>query len=92
MTSQSVPWTRAANLPILTSEADFSSLSDEELIVCLRAGRGEAMTELFDRYYVTVRSIARRVLRNSEDVADVVQAGRKVSAFLWRENPLLRIQ
>jgi len=48
-------------------------MTDEELIQCLKAGRSEAMTHLFDRYYVIVRSIARKLLRNSEDVADVVQ-------------------
>jgi len=31
------------------------------------------MTHLFDRYYLIVRSIARKLLRNPEDVADVVQ-------------------
>jgi RNA polymerase sigma-70 factor (ECF subfamily) len=39
----------------------------------MKAGRNEAMTHLFDRYYVIVRSIARKLLRNPEDVADVVQ-------------------
>lgn len=73
MTSQSLPLTAPAKLSTRASEADLSRLTDEELIVCLRAGRSEAMTHLFDRYYVTVRSIARRVLRNSEDIADIVQ-------------------
>lgn len=73
MTSQSLPLTVPAKLSSLTSETDLSRLTDEELIFCLRAGRNEAMTHLFDRFYVIVRSIARRVLRNSEDIADVVQ-------------------
>ncbi len=73
VTSQSLPLTTPANLRILASDADLSRLTDEELILCLRAGRSEAMTHLFDRYYITVRSVARRVLRNSEDIADVVQ-------------------
>src|SRR5713226_1678657 len=32
-----------------------------------------AFGQLFDRYYVAVRSVARKILRNPEDVADVIQ-------------------
>ncbi|PYT84614.1 MAG: hypothetical protein DMG40_01085 [Acidobacteria bacterium] len=73
MTSQSLPIAASAKLSTSPSEADLSRLTDEELILCLRAGSSEAMTHLFDRYYVAVRGIARRVLRNSEDIADVIQ-------------------
>ena len=73
MTSQSLPLAARANLRTLVSEADLSRMTDEELIQCLRAGTSEAMTQLFNRYYVIVRSIARKLLRNQEDVADVVQ-------------------
>ena len=73
MTSQSMPLATRANLRTLVSEADLSRMTDEELIFCLKAGRSEAMTHLFDRYYVIVRSIARKLLRNPEDVADAVQ-------------------
>ena len=73
MTSQSMPLATRANLRTLVSEADLSRMTDEELIFCLKAGRSEAMTHLFDRYFVIVRSIARKLLRNPEDVADAVQ-------------------
>jgi len=73
VTSQSLPIAASAKLSTSPSEADLSRLTDEELILCLRAGSSEAMTHLFDRYYVAVRGIARRVLRNSEDIADVIQ-------------------
>ena len=73
MTSQSLPLATRAGLRSLAGDADLSRLTDEELIHCLKAGRSEAMTHLFDRYYVIVRSIARKLLRNPEDVADVVQ-------------------
>src|SRR5713101_8559160 len=47
--------------------------SDNDLIVLVQEGSEEAFGQLFDRYYVAVRSVARKILRNSEDVADVVQ-------------------
>ena len=46
---------------------------DEELILLIQKGDHKAFGQVFDRYYVAVRSIARRILRNPEDVADVVQ-------------------
>jgi len=73
VTSQSLPLATRANLGTSFSNEDLSRLTDEQLIQCLKAGRNEAMTHLFDRYYVIVRSIARKLLRNPEDVADVVQ-------------------
>src|SRR5216684_7685655 len=50
-----------------------ASPSDNDLIVLVRTGSEEAFGQLFDRYYVAVRSVARKILRNSEDVADVIQ-------------------
>ena len=73
MTTQSLSLATRANLQPSVSDQDLSRLSDEQLIQCLEAGRDEAMTHLFDRYYSIVRSIARKLLRNPEDVADVVQ-------------------
>lgn len=32
-----------------------------------------AFGQLFDRYYIAVRSVSRKILRNPEDVADVIQ-------------------
>jgi RNA polymerase sigma-70 factor (ECF subfamily) len=73
VTSQSLSLTTPADLLSLDKAGDFSRLTDEQLMHCLTAGKDEAMTHLFDRYYVAVRTIARRVLRNPEDVADAVQ-------------------
>jgi RNA polymerase sigma-70 factor (ECF subfamily) len=47
--------------------------SDNDLIVFVQKGSEEAFGQLFDRYYVAVRSVARKILRNPEDVADVIQ-------------------
>jgi len=47
--------------------------SDNDLIVLVQKGSEEAFGQLFDRYYVAVRSVARKILKNPEDVADVVQ-------------------
>lgn len=73
MTTQSLSLATRANLQPSVTDQDLSRLTDEQLIQCLKAGRNEAMTHLFDRYYVIVRSIARKMLRNPEDVADVIQ-------------------
>lgn len=73
MTTQSLSLATRANLQPSVNDQDLSRLSDEQLIHCLKAGTDEAMTHLFDRYYSIVRSIARKLLRNPEDVADVVQ-------------------
>jgi len=74
--------------------------SDETLMALVQKGDHKAFEELFDRFYVTVRGIARGVLRSSDDVADVVQ-----EAFLdifenllsrmvqtWGEIPLAFLQ
>ncbi len=47
--------------------------SDNDLIVLVQEGSEDAFGQLFDRYYVAVRSVARKILRNQEDVADVIQ-------------------
>src|SRR6266446_7394101 len=47
--------------------------SDNDLIVLVQEGSEDAFGQLFDRYYVAVRSVARKILRNPEDVADVIQ-------------------
>ena len=39
----------------------------------LKEGDHEAFGQVFDRYYIAARSIARKMLRDPEDVADVVQ-------------------
>ena len=73
MTTKCLPLATQANLRVSFSDEDFSRLTDEQLIQRLKTGKDEAMTHLFDRHYVIVRSIARKLLRNPEDVADLVQ-------------------
>lgn len=46
---------------------------DNDLMVLVQNGDHEAFGQLFDRYYVTVRSVARKFLKNPEDVADIIQ-------------------
>jgi RNA polymerase sigma-70 factor (ECF subfamily) len=46
---------------------------DEELMERVQKGDHEAFGQVFDRYYIAARSIARKMLRDPEDVADVVQ-------------------
>src|SRR5580704_19355450 len=46
-----------------------------ELIACARRGDQEALGELFQRHYTSSLKVARRILRNSEDSQDAVQAG-----------------
>jgi RNA polymerase sigma-70 factor (ECF subfamily) len=47
--------------------------SDEALMALVQKGDHKAFEEVFERFYVSVRGIARGVLRSSDDVADVVQ-------------------
>jgi RNA polymerase sigma-70 factor, ECF subfamily len=62
----------------LTENAPTSP-SDNDLIALVKKGREEseisekAFGQLFDRYYVAVRSVARKILRDPEDVADIIQ-------------------
>ena len=75
----------ARSLPLLTDDVPLDSAidsvpekltlvpSDNELMVLIQKGNQEAFGQVFDRYYPAVRGIARKMLRNPEDVADVVQ-------------------
>jgi RNA polymerase sigma-70 factor (ECF subfamily) len=47
--------------------------ADEDLMGLVQKGDHEAFGQIFDRYYIIVRSIARRMLKDPEDVADVLQ-------------------
>ena len=48
-------------------------LTDAELVGRAAAGRAEALGELFDRHAGRMKSLAQRIVRNSEDADDVVQ-------------------
>src|SRR5207245_11059516 len=73
VTRQSLPLSSSAALSASATDIQLSQLADQELILSLISGNAEAMAHVFDRYYAIVRSIARKTLRNSEDVADAVQ-------------------
>jgi len=64
------------NSPLVAESAPQKTTacpSDNDLIVLVQEGSEDAFGQLFDRYYVAVRSVARKILRNPEDVADVIQ-------------------
>jgi RNA polymerase sigma-70 factor, ECF subfamily len=85
MSSDSFPISLGASLekssPVTESSAGkkTSDPSDNELMALVKKHSEEpeksadAFGQLFDRYYVAVRSVARKILRNPEDVADVIQ-------------------
>jgi len=60
------------NLRSLHAE-ELGTLSDEELIQCVTAGRHEALTVLFDRYHRLVFSVAFRIVRDIGEAEEVVQ-------------------
>jgi RNA polymerase sigma-70 factor, ECF subfamily len=49
------------------------SPTDNDLIKSIQRGDHKAFEQLFDRYGAVVRAVVRRIVRNSEDVEDVVQ-------------------
>lgn len=70
------PLKNSAEVSESLSQNPTPSPEDQELIALVRNGDEEAekaFGQLFDRYYVAVRSVARKILRNPEDVADVIQ-------------------
>jgi RNA polymerase sigma-70 factor (ECF subfamily) len=54
--------------------AQLKQLSDEELLAYLKAGHTDPLAILFDRYHRLVLSIARKILRNSAEAEDLMQA------------------
>jgi RNA polymerase sigma-70 factor, ECF subfamily len=57
----------------LLSLAQLQRLSDEELMVCLQEGHGDALAVLFDRYQKLVLSIALKIVRDPGEAEDVTQ-------------------
>jgi RNA polymerase sigma-70 factor (ECF subfamily) len=54
--------------------AQLKQLSDEELVAYLKAGHTDPLAILFDRYHRLVLSIARKILRDSGEAEDLMQA------------------
>src|SRR5258708_2317932 len=73
MTSGSLPLSIAGCECISQSLAELSKLKDAQLMERLKEGDQEAFGQVLDRYYIAARSIAPKMLRDPEDVADVVQ-------------------
>jgi RNA polymerase sigma-70 factor, ECF subfamily len=79
MSSQSLSFTlsvganSAVDCSSLSPENPPCILSDNDLMTLVQKGDQVAFGQVFDRYYVPVRYIARKILRNEEDAADVVQ-------------------
>jgi RNA polymerase sigma-70 factor (ECF subfamily) len=59
--------------PEPSSLAQLRHLSDEQLMVCLQEGQGDALAVLFDRYQKLVLSIALRIVRDPGEAEDVTQ-------------------
>lgn len=79
MSSHLLSWTLrsaarvSADYVSLPPEKSSSIPRDDDLMALVQESDQDAFGLVFDRYYVHVRSIARKVLRNEEEVADVVQ-------------------
>jgi len=71
--SSSAAFQRATQIAESSSDKTTLIPSDDDLMALIRQKDNEAFGRLFDRYYITVRSVARKVLKNREDVADIVQ-------------------
>lgn len=59
--------------------------SDEDLLLALQQGDGEALAILFRRYASMVRAVARRILHNASEADDVLQ---EVFLFVFRKGAL----
>jgi RNA polymerase sigma-70 factor (ECF subfamily) len=57
----------------LQGVADLTRHSDEELMVRLKAGCGDALAVLFERYHRLVLSVALRIVRDPGEAEDVLQ-------------------
>src|SRR5436190_5825833 len=53
--------------------ADISKLTDEELLSLVKAGQGDALTVIFDRYYRLVLSTGLKIVRDRGEAEDVMQ-------------------
>lgn len=51
----------------------MNKLTDDELMTRLRAGEGDALAVLFDRYHRLVLSIALKIVRDAGEAEDVTQ-------------------
>jgi RNA polymerase sigma-70 factor (ECF subfamily) len=73
VSAKDTPVRAVAHCYPVDSDSNISNLSDEELMQCLRSGRHEALTVLFDRYHHLVFSIALRIVRDPGEAEEVVQ-------------------
>lgn len=62
------------NEPCSLSFGDLRTLPDENVIAHLRAGHGDALGVLFDRYHRLVLHVALKILRDVGEAEDVMQS------------------
>lgn len=65
--------------------AQFSEVSDEQLLTQLRDGEKEALAHLFRRHARAVRNVSYRILRDEAEADDLVQ---EVFLFIFRKAAL----
>ncbi|MFN2544900.1 MAG: RNA polymerase sigma factor [Actinomycetota bacterium] len=51
----------------------FSSLTERDLVLAFKAGEDSAYAQIYERYAPTVQHIARRLLKNPDDVQEATQ-------------------
>src|SRR5664279_6420459 len=62
-----------ANLGLPLGPVELAHLQDEAVVSELRAGNGDALAVLFDRYHRLVYSIAMKIVRDPSEAEDVMQ-------------------
>lgn len=67
----------------------ISSLSDQQLITRIRDGNAAAYTQLFDRFQPLLYVYARKVIKDRDEAADVVQ---EVFLHLWDKRESIEIE
>ena len=61
-------------MPSALSAAELRHLSDEQAMAELRAGNGDALAVLYDRYHRLVYSVALKIVRDAAEAEDVTQS------------------
>lgn len=65
--------TKPEGLSSSITDLAYSQMPDDQLVAAARSADGEAFAELCRRYRVRIQSKVMRMLRNREDVEDVIQ-------------------
>jgi RNA polymerase sigma-70 factor, ECF subfamily len=65
--------TERSTSPVAPAHCDTKEENDESLIALIGTGDREALSKLFMRFAVSIRTVGRRILRNDADADDLVQ-------------------